>query len=87
VQQKFDLVLGNLPWVNVSKYPKGYTGFVKSVAKDLNVLPPGQVAKKLDISIPLFAVALKHLASSPSITALMVPCSILRGLHGAEIRN
>ena len=87
VQQKFDLVLGNLPWVNVSKYPKGYTGFVKSVAKDLNVLPPGQVAKKLDISIPLFAVALKHLASSPSITALMVPCSILRGSHGAEWRR
>jgi len=86
-QQKFDLVLGNLPWVNISKYPEGYAGFAKSVAKDLNVSPRGQVAKKVDISIPLFAVALEYLVGSPSTTALMVPCSILRGLHGAEWRR
>jgi hypothetical protein len=86
-QQKFDLVLGNLPWVNISKYPEGYAGFAKSVAKDLNVLPSGQVAKKVDISIPLFVVALKYLVGSPSTTALMVPCSILRGLHGAMWRR
>jgi hypothetical protein len=86
-RQKFDLVLGNLPWVNISKYPEGYAGFVKNVAKNLNVLPTRQAAKKLDISIPLFVVALKYLANSPSITALMVPSSIFRGLHGAEWRR
>jgi hypothetical protein len=86
-QQKFDLVLGNLPWVNVSKYPDTYAGIVKGVAKDLGVEPPPQAAKKLDISIPLFAVASRHLAASPSVTALMVPISIFRGLHGATWRK
>jgi len=86
-KQQFDLVLGNLPWVNVSKYPKGYTEIAKSIAKELNVSPPSQAARKLDISVPLFAIALKYLASSFSVTALMVPCSIFRGLHGAAWRE
>jgi hypothetical protein len=86
-QQKFDLVLGNLPWVNVSKYPETYAGVVKGVAKELSVEPPPQAAKKLDISIPLFAVASRHLAASPSVIALMVPTSIFRGLHGATWRK
>ena len=86
-QQKFDLVLGNLPWVNVSKYPETYAGVVKGVAKELSVEPPAQAARKLDISIPLFAVASRHLAASQSIIALMVPTSIFRGLHGATWRK
>jgi hypothetical protein len=86
-RKKFDLVLGNLPWVNVSAYPKGYAELLRSVAKELGVSPPSQAAKKLDISIPLFAIALRYLASSPSVTALMVPVSIFRGLHGASWRR
>jgi hypothetical protein len=86
-QQKFDLVLGNLPWVNVSKYPSNYADIVKGVANELRVAPPAQAARKLDISIPLFAVASSHLAASPSVIALMVPASIFRGLHGATWRK
>ena len=86
-QQKFDLVLGNLPWVNVSKYPSTYADIVKGVANELEVAPPAQAARKLDISIPLFAVASSHLAASPSVVALMIPTSIFRGLHGATWRK
>jgi hypothetical protein len=86
-QQKFDLVLGNLPWVNISKYPSTYADIIKGVAKELGVAPPAQAARKLDISIPLFAVASRHLAASPSVIALMVPTSIFRGLHGAAWRR
>lgn len=86
-QQKFDMILGNLPWVNVSKYPKAYAEIVKNIAKELNVSPPPQAVKKLDISIPLFAVGLNYLAASPSIIALMVPRSIFKGLHGAAWRE
>jgi hypothetical protein len=87
VRDGFDLVLGNLPWVNVSKYPKGYSDLVKMVAKELDVSPPPQAARKLDISIPLFTISLQYLAGPQSITALMIPASILRGLHGAGWRN
>jgi len=86
-QQKFDFILGNLPWVNVSKYPSVYADIVKSVAKELGVAPPAQAARKLDISIPLFAVASRYLTASPSVIALMVPTSIFRGLHGAAWRR
>lgn len=86
-RRKFDLVLGNLPWVNVSKYPKGYAKLVRDVIKGLGVSPPREATKKLDMSILLFAIALKYLAEKPSITALMVPTSILRGLHGAGWRK
>jgi hypothetical protein len=86
-QQKFDMILGNLPWVNVSKYPKVYAEIVKDIAKELNVSPPPQAIKKLDISIPLFAVGLNYLAASPSIIALMVPRSIFKGLHGVAWRE
>jgi len=86
-QRKFDLVLGNLPWVNVSKYPGVYSDIVKGVAKELGVSPPAQAARKLDVSIPLFAVASMYLASTPSVIALMVPASIFRGLHGASWRK
>jgi len=85
-REKFNLVLGNLPWVNVSKYPEGYSEVIRGIARELNVSPPPQAAKKLDISIPLFAVALRYLAASPSVTALMMPCSVFRGLHGAAWR-
>jgi hypothetical protein len=87
IQKKFDLVLGNLPWVNVSAYPKGYAELLKGIAKELGVSPPPQAAKKLDISIPLFTIALRYLATSPSVVALMVPASIFRGLHGASWRK
>jgi DNA-binding MarR family transcriptional regulator len=87
MREKFDLVLGNLPWVNVSKYPESYTTILKSIAKELKVSPPSQAQRKIDISIPLFAISLKYLAGSPSVTALMVPCSILRGLHGSAWRE
>jgi hypothetical protein len=86
-QKKFDLVLGNLPWVNVSAYPKGYAELLRGIAKELGVSPPPQAARKLDISIPLFAIALRYLAASPSVTALMVPASIFKGLHGASWRR
>jgi hypothetical protein len=86
-RRKFDLILGNLPWVNVSAYPSGYAEFVKSVARELGVSPPPRAARKLDISIPLFAVALNYLAGSPSVTALMIPTSIFRGLHGVKWRE
>jgi len=86
-RQGFELVLGNLPWVNISKYPTGYAEIVKIIAKELGVSPPPQATRKLDISIPLFAVALRYLASSPSVTALMVPTSVFRGLHGAAWRK
>jgi hypothetical protein len=82
---RFDLVLGNLPWVNVSKYPEDYRRLVKHVAQSLGVWPPGPAAKKMDISIPLFAVALRHLARG--VVALMVPTSIFRGVHGAKWRE
>jgi len=87
MQQRFDLVLGNLPWVNVSKYPEIYADLVRTTAKDLGVSPPPQAAKKLDVSVPLFAIALKYLAGPESVTALMVPASIFRGLHGAGWRS
>jgi len=86
-QKKFDLVLGNLPWVNVSAYPKGYAELLRGTAKELGVSPPSQAARKLDISIPLFAITLRYLAASPSVTALMVPVSIFKGLHGASWRR
>jgi hypothetical protein len=82
---RFDLVLGNLPWVNVSKYPEDYRRLVKRVAQSLGVWPPGPAAKKMDISIPLFAIALRHLARG--VVALMVPASIFRGVHGAKWRE
>jgi len=87
VRERFELVLGNLPWVNVSKYPEGYAELIKVSARELSVSPPPQAARKLDISIPLFAISLRYLAGSPSVTALMVPCSVFRGLHGAAWRK
>ena len=86
-KEKFDLVLGNLPWVNISKYPKSYSALLKSVSKELGVSPPGRAERKIDISIPLFAISLKYLTSSPSITALMIPTSIFKGLHGSAWRG
>ena len=86
-KEKFDLVLGNLPWVSISKYPKSYATILKSIAKELGVAPPSQAQKKLDISIPLFAISLKYLAGSPSVTALMITCGILKGLHGSGWRE
>jgi hypothetical protein len=87
VHKKFDLVLGNLPWVNISKYPSDYRELVKYVAQSLEVWPPGPAAKKMDISIPLFAIALKHLANNRGVVALMVPTSIFRGVHGTKWRE
>jgi len=86
-KEKFDLVLGNLPWVNVSKYPSSYSSLLKSAAKELGVSPPGQAERKIDISIPLFAISLRYLTGSSSITALMVPTSIFKGLHGSAWRE
>ena len=83
----FDLVLGNLPWVGVSKRLEDYRRLVKHVAQSLGVQPPGPAAKKMDMSIPLFAVALRHLTNSRSVVALMVPASIFRGVHGARWRE
>jgi len=87
VRRKFDLVLGNLPWVNISKYPSDYHELIKHVAQALEVWPPGPAAKKMDISIPLFATALRHLANNCGVVALMVPTSIFRGVHGTKWRE
>ena len=83
--RRFDLVLGNLPWVNASKYPAREE--VKAAARRLGVLPPGPAADKMDVSIPLFAIALTRLAESGGAVALMVPASIFRGVHGARWRE
>jgi len=86
VEKKFDLVLGNLPWVNVSKYPESYSKKLKKIAKELKVNPPREAAKKLDISIILFAVSVRYILASCGVVALMVPTSIFRGLHGSRWR-
>ncbi|ADV64705.1 Eco57I restriction-modification methylase domain-containing protein [Desulfurococcus mucosus] len=86
-QKRFHLVLGNLPWVNVSKYEESYAEKVRSVAKRLGVNPPRAAALKLDISIVLFAVATKYLLEKGGVVSLMVPASIFRGVHGARWRN
>ncbi len=84
---KFDLVLGNLPWVNVSKYPKQYGKKLRKIAKELGVNPPREAAKKLDISIILYAISTKYLLRQGGIIGLMVPTSIFRGLHGSAWRS
>jgi len=86
-KERFDLVLGNLPWVNISKYPRTYAEIVRHIAKNLQCAPPLQAMKKLDISIPLFTVSLNYLTRERSVTGLMVPASIFRGLHGAGWRT
>jgi len=84
---RFDLVVGNLPWINVSALPPGRREAVKDVARRLGVLPPGPAANKMDVSIPLFAVVLTRLTDSGGVVALMVPVSIFRGVHGAKWRG
>ncbi|HIP65849.1 MAG TPA: hypothetical protein EYH08_04940 [Pyrodictium sp.] len=86
-QDRYDLVLGNLPWVNISKYPEKYREMLREIAKDLEIYPPGQAAKKLDISAILFAISAKYLLKTGGVIALMVPVSIFKGLHGARWRN
>lgn len=83
----FDLVVGNLPWVNVSKYPESYRNKLREIAKELGVNPPKEAAKKLDISVILFAISTKYLLKrDKGVVGLMVPTSIFRGLHGAGWR-
>jgi len=84
--RRFDLVVGNLPWINISKLPAGRREAAKDAARRLGVLPPGPAANKTDLSIPLFAAALT-LADSGGAAALMVPASIFRGVHGAKWRE
>lgn len=87
VQEKFDLVLGNLPWVNVSKYPNRYRDKLRRIAKELGVYPPKEAARKLDISVILYAISAKYLLKRDGVIALMVPASIFRGLHGCGWRS
>ncbi len=84
--RRFHLVMGNLPWINISALPPGYREEVKD-ARRLGVLPPGPAANKIDISIPLFAVALTRLADSGGVVALMVHTTVFRGVHGARWRE
>ncbi len=86
-RDRFDIVIGNLPWVNVSTYPDGYRDKLKAIAKDLGIYPPAQAARKLDISIILFAISARYLLKGGGVIALMVPTSIFRGLHGAMWRD
>jgi len=85
--RRFNLVAGNLPWINVSELPPGRREAVKDAARRLGVLPPGPAANKMDVSIPLFAAALTRLTDSGGVVALMVPVSIFRGVHGAKWRG
>ena len=87
VNRRFDLVIGNLPWVNVSRYPKHYSEKIKKIAKELEVNPPRGATKKLDISVILFAISTKYLLNSSGVVSLMVPASIFRGLHGSGWRT
>jgi len=87
VEKKFDLVLGNLPWVNVSKYPQKYGDKLRGVARELGVYPPREAAKKLDVSAILYAVSAKYLLVEGGVVGLMVPTSIFRGLHGSGWRS
>jgi hypothetical protein len=84
--RRFDLVAGNLPWINVSELPADRREAAKDAARRLGVLPPGPAAGKMDLSIPLFATALT-LAESGGVVALMVPATIFRGVHGAKWRE
>jgi hypothetical protein len=86
-EKKFDLVLGNLPWVNISSYPKEYGETLKDVTKSLGMYPPGQAGKKLDVSVPLFAIATWYLLDNNGVAGLMMPISIFRGLHGDGFRR
>ena len=86
-EKKFDLVLGNLPWVNVSKYPRKYSEKLKKIAKELGVNPPREAAKKLDISVILYVISAKYLLKQGGVLGLMVPASIFRGLHGSGWRS
>lgn len=85
--KKFDLVLGNLPWVNVSKYPEKVAKKLRKISKELGVNAPREAAKKLDISVILYAIATKYLAGNGGVIGLMVPTSIFRGLHGSGWRS
>jgi len=85
--RRFDLVVGNLPWINISELPADRREAAKAAARRLGVLPPGPAAGKMDVSIPLFAVALTHLAESGGVAALMMPASVFRGVHGAKWRE
>ena len=83
----FDLVLGNLPWVNVSKYPQAYRARLTRIMRELGVAPPREAARKADVSVILFAIAAKYLLADGGVIALMVPASLFRGLHGASWRD
>jgi type I restriction-modification system DNA methylase subunit len=85
--RRFDIVAGNLPWINVSELPADRRKAAKDAARRLGVLPPGPAAGKMDLSIPLFAAALTHLAESGGVVALIVPATIFRGVHGAKWRE
>lgn len=85
--RRFDLVVGNLPWINISELPADRREAAKAAARRLGVLPPGPAAGKMDVSIPLFAAALTHLAESGGVAALMMPTSVFRGVHGAKWRE
>jgi hypothetical protein len=85
--RRFHLVVGNLPWINISALPPGYREAAKDAARRLGVLPPGPAANKVDLSIPLFAAALTRLAESGGVVALMVPATVFRGAHGARWRE
>ena len=85
--RRFDLVAGNLPWINASALPADRREAAKDAARRLGVLPPGPAAGKMDLSIPLFAAALTRLAESGGVAALMVPATIFRGVHGAKWRE
>ena len=83
----FDLVVGNLPWVNISKYLGRYGQKLKAVARELGVEPPGEAMKKLDVSVVLYAISAEYLSRRGSVIALMMPASVFRGLHGSGWRS
>ena len=86
-RRRFDLVVGNLPWVNVSAYPQPYRSRLTRTAKELGMSPPAQAARKLDVSVVLYAIASLYLSRDGGVVSLMVPASLFRGLHGAGWRD
>lgn len=86
-RKRFDLVVGNLPWVNISVFPKEYRERVKVIMSKLGISPPKEVLGKADISAPLLVLASEYLARDGAVVALMVPASLFRGLHGATWRR
>ena len=82
---RFDVVIGNPPWLSYGKMPSGWRTRSERVWRSVGLWQPPTGARKrvtfqdTDIAVLVFAVALLQYAKPESFVGLLVPSNIITG--------